>query len=327
VVIQLGIVWHAGGGHLIREVIVRQVSGRFGEKSNHPPYYYLTSLLANGGIWLIMALPAVAGWLSRIRGATWKDRGVAMLPRHRVTRIAWTWFVVTFTIFTVASTRHSRYLLPLYPALAILIAAGIDRMLRQAEKPLWFSGTVPVALTALILVAGGVGAILFAHRIFVPPLWIVIWVVAVAAAWMILKRTAATGPRMVGLITLLLAAGLSGVNLLVIPQLSHRASGRQFTQAAEAAVDPLIPAVLYRIDPDGDGIKYALYSKRSPSSLRFVETAAALKAIAPPYLLIAREGHHAPVWKPYLAGKTIALVAHGRIRSHRFSAHLIDVGP
>jgi 4-amino-4-deoxy-L-arabinose transferase-like glycosyltransferase len=324
--IQLWIVWHAGGSHLLREVIVRQISGRFGEKSNHPPYYYLTSLLANGGVWLIMALPAVAGWLRRMRGATWKGRGAAILPRHRVTRIAWTWFAVTFSIFTLASTRHSRYLLPLYPALAILIGAGIDRMLRESEKPIWFSGKIPGTLTLLILVAGGLGAIFFSQRVFVPPLWIVIWIVAVAAGWMILNKYISTGSRMVGLIALFLAAGLSGVNLLVIPQLSHRASGRQFTQAAEAGVDSKIPVVLYRIDPDGDGIKYALYSKRSPSALRFVDSEAALKGIAPPYLLISREGRHAPDWKPYLAGKTIILEAHGKIRSHRFSAHLITAG-
>jgi 4-amino-4-deoxy-L-arabinose transferase-like glycosyltransferase len=326
VAIQLWVLWHTGGGDLIRDVIVRQITGRFADKSNHPPYYYLTSLLANGGIWLIVAIPAVAKWLTRLRQATWRDRAAQMLPRHRVTRIALTWFLVTFTIFTLASTRHSRYLLPLYPALAILIASGLDGMLRREKNRLWISETIISAPIAVILLAGVVAAFFFAQRIFVPMAWIVIWVLGVAWAWRMLKGHIESGARTVGLVVLLLATGLSGVNLLIIPQLSHKASGRQFTQAAEADVDLHIPAVLYRIDPDGDGIKFAFYSKRSPATLRFVDTDADLKAIAPPFLLIARDEHRPPVWASDLAGKTTTLVTRGRIRSHRFCAYLIEAG-
>jgi 4-amino-4-deoxy-L-arabinose transferase-like glycosyltransferase len=324
VAIQLWIVWRTGGGHLIREVVISQVTGRLGEKANHPPYYYATTLLANGGIWLIMALPAAGKWLRRKRDATWKDRGLAMLPGHPVTRIALIWFVITFTIFTLASTRHTRYLLPLFPALAILIAYSIDGMLRRENNRFFFFGTVISVLIAIILLAGVVAAIIFADRVFVPPTCIAIWIVTVAWIWMILKRRVEKGPRMVGLITLFLAAGLSGVNLLVIPQLSHRASGRQFTEAAEATVDPNIPVVLYRIGADGDGIKYALYSKRRPSALHFVKTKTALKVIPPPYLLISPEGPHVPVWRAVLPGKIIVPLVHGKIRSHQFGAYLID---
>ena len=326
VAIQLWVLWHTGGDTLIRDVIVRQITGRFADKSNHPPYYYVTSLLANGGIWLIVALPAVIRWLHRLRQATWRDRGEQMLPRHGVTRIALSWFIVTLTIFTLASTRHSRYLLPLYPALAILIAAGLDRMLGRDNQRLWVSETVIGVPIALILLAGVAGAALFAEQIFVPMAWIVIWVLAVAWAWRIIKGRVQRGARTVGMAALLLAAGLSGVNLLIIPQLSRKASGREFTIAAEADVDPRIPAVLYRIDPDGDGIKYALYSRRSPAALRFVDTDADLKLMPPPFLLIARDTGKGPTMASLLPGRTLEPVARGSIRSHRFSAYRVGNG-
>jgi 4-amino-4-deoxy-L-arabinose transferase-like glycosyltransferase len=327
VAVQVWTVWHVGGEQLMQAVIRQQISGRFGNPSTHPPYYYLTSLLANGGIWLLVALPAVAAWLKRHRkantGGTWRQ----MLPRRDVTRLALGWLALTFTIFTLASTRHSRYLLPLYPALAVLVAAGLDGMLRQEYRRLWIPDKIITGLIALIILAGALGATLAADRIFVPPAFIVIWIVAVAGIWAVVCTRIETGTTQVALISLLLATGLSGANLLIIPQLSHEASGRQFTELAEAAVDPKIPAVLYRIKPDGDGIKYALYSKRRPASLCFVATESALKALPAPYLLISRNTCQSTAWKSILADKTIEPVACGKIRSHRFSADLIEPGP
>ena len=45
---------------------------------------------------------------------------------------------------------------------------------------------------------------------------------------------------------------------------------------------------LPKINPDGDGIKYALHSSRKPSAIRFVDITDALAAIVSPYLLITK---------------------------------------
>lgn len=327
VTIHMGIVWLTVGGDFIRSVIRMQVTDRLGNQSNHPVYYYIICLLGNGGIWLINAFPSIRSWGTRIVANISQSDFSEMLPANPMTRVALVWFMITAAIFTMASTRHSRYLLPLYPALAVLIASGVDRILRQEPNSFRFSETLSSVLTAMILFSGGVGAIFFSDRIYVPMAWIVLWMAVVLWGWWFLSRRIEGGSRLVGLIALFLATGLSGANLMVIPHLSRMASGRDFTKLAEARVDPNIPVVLHRINPDGNGIKYALYSKQRPSALRFIETETELKDMPAPYLLISRDEHRPPPWEAHLSGKKIKLVTRGKIRSHRFSAHLIETDP
>jgi 4-amino-4-deoxy-L-arabinose transferase-like glycosyltransferase len=44
------------------------------------------------------------------------------------TSLLWCWFAVVFVIFSMSDTKRSSYILPLYPALAILVAWGIQML-------------------------------------------------------------------------------------------------------------------------------------------------------------------------------------------------------
>jgi hypothetical protein len=200
----------------------------------------------------------------------------------------------------------------------------MDRLLREGKRLFWIREPLLGGMIAAILLSGTFGAIVFHDHIHIPAVWIAVWIFAVTWGWYALNKLIENQARRAGLIALVLVAGLFGFNLLVVPDLSQKASGRQFTKAAEAALAPNIPVVLYRIGKDGDGVKYALYSQRSPSALHFVNSDVELKSVQTPFLLITGEPTKRQEIESSLNGMKIDRVARGSIRSHQISAYRIS---
>ncbi|MGE0084954.1 MAG: ArnT family glycosyltransferase [Desulfococcaceae bacterium] len=316
------IVWKSGGTDLLREVIRMQVIGRLGQKSSQPFWYYIFCILGSAGIWFLFCSP-----LWRHSAALLREKGMGkMLPGHPLLRLSLIWFLSTFAIFTLASTRHSRYLLPLYPALAILLAYAAEQILHR-DNPLfpqiWERGLS--VLTVIVLVSGIAGAAFYTDHIFVPVILIFIWMIAVSAGWIAVISLKQRGNRIAGMILLLLFTGLFGANLLIFPEISRNASGREFTETVESKSDLRLPLVLYNIGSDADGLKFACYSQRRPSELRFITDAVELENMAMPYLLIVSRRDKADLMNIFRNG-SIEAVSHGTIRSHHFSAYIIRKG-
>lgn len=94
--------------HDLAEAILREaahVSQRYS-----PPWFYLglLGLVFPWTVWLVGGL--FLPWM-RLRGA-----------RRRQALAAWWWFVALFVLFTLPSARQQRYILPIVPAAAVLIA-------------------------------------------------------------------------------------------------------------------------------------------------------------------------------------------------------------
>jgi 4-amino-4-deoxy-L-arabinose transferase-like glycosyltransferase len=323
------VVYRAGGSRLVDNVIRMQVTSRIGEKSNHPFFYYAICLLEMGGLWWV--LMAAAAFRKGTKSASADPRPDTMrewVNRHARIRQAAAWAIGTLAVFTVASCKKARYILPLYPAVAVLIAAWIVRLTesgRLPASPLWRKG-LTVATGGLLLV-GTVFYLFFPKLVYVPLSALLIWIgVCIAGGWLVTRRLD-TQWHTVGAVLLLLFTGLVGVNLLVTPPLSHRASGQDFVTTTESRVDPLLPVVVYGIAPDGDGVKYALHSSRRPSSIRFVNSEEALASIAPPYLFVMEIRGDSGLPRP-LSPKSCHLVADGYLRSHHLAAYRVDLaGP
>lgn len=98
----------------IAENLYRQTIGRFflGVSKAQPPWYYLTTLPVDWLPWTLF-LPWVVYWAWRRR----RD-GDAM-------RLLLAWTLPSLVFFTACSGKRAIYLLPLFPALAILFACGI----------------------------------------------------------------------------------------------------------------------------------------------------------------------------------------------------------
>ncbi len=125
--IDLLLLWQSGGSELVQKVFEAQLAGRVGDEANEPLYYYLLYLLSGAAPWWI---PACFGFFLAGR----QDNAGALLAEPSwptffpMKPCGWppagSFFVLA--LFTAASTRHSRYLLPLFPALFLLIGRGIE---------------------------------------------------------------------------------------------------------------------------------------------------------------------------------------------------------
>lgn len=313
---ELFIVWKHGGTALVNDVINMQVTGRIGNKANHPFYYYVLCLLPNAFLWLL------AGFLCLRRS----DFGEKPTFHHPLLRLSIAWFLTTLTIFTLASTRHGRYLLPLYPPLALLLATAMNHIIKKGKCPAAKTGVNITLFFVGTLLAGGAVYAFYCHdKIYIPTSYLFIWVGAACSLLVYIQKKLTSAARLIALFLLVLATGLSGVNMLVTPESSRRSSGRQFVQAAEANLFPAMKIVVWGINPDGDGVKLAFYSAAKPESLLFVPATDNLKNIPRPFLLIMRhnKGNLLNLQKQFDSSH-VTVAANGAIRSHKMIACRIE---
>lgn len=131
----------SGGGDYLRQIVFKQNVTRYVDPWHHfePWYYYLTVIPAEFFPWsFLLPTAIVAGW-KRFEGR----------PRQGFL-FCLCWVAVTVVFFSVSPAKRSVYILTLYPALALLVGAGLDRIAR--DWPRWRRGAViPFGLLAGLL--------------------------------------------------------------------------------------------------------------------------------------------------------------------------------
>ncbi|MFH2044233.1 MAG: glycosyltransferase family 39 protein [Pseudomonadota bacterium] len=324
--IELFIVSHAGGRQLVDDVIKMQITGRITSKANKSIFYYPIQLLEIVSVWWLFIIPGLFRYDNKKseKGILYRLRQT--VTSHSANRLAITWFAGTVAVFSLASTKHSRYLLPLYPAAAIILASLIDDIIIKGS--ILYKNIIQNIISTLILailLAGLVFSCLYRQLVFVPLAFVFIWLATGIFLWFFIRRRIIEKYSLIASILLLLIVGLSGSNLMVTPAFSHMASGRAFIEAAESKVDPKLPLVIYGINNDGDGVKFALYSNRKPSAIRFVNTAEELNMILKPCLLVSRLDDNTEL-KSLLYEKKCNKIAEGKIYSKQFVACLLGSG-
>lgn len=122
----------------------RESAGRIeGFDHEKPFYYFIIKILGDGQPWVLPALlaPVVMQYMSKI------ERKRLLFP--------WVWAIVTLIFFSIPTSKKNYYILPIYPALALLAATVIamvqDRPLYKAHQALKWLYT---ALGGLVLAAG-----------------------------------------------------------------------------------------------------------------------------------------------------------------------------
>jgi 4-amino-4-deoxy-L-arabinose transferase-like glycosyltransferase len=285
---ELALLWHQGGVDLVREVIESQMTGRVEKVSNRSILYYPCYLLQAAGLWWLWGIAAAVSCLGLKQYATGYRGLRGLIPEKPVIRLALVWFLVVFAIFSLASSRHGRYLLPLFSPLAILISVAVDRLLRA--RPLKYSKVLTLILHGLfvILFLAGWGIFLFYPLGYVVSLkWLMAWSIAMLLGWVLIQIFFSQDFPTVALTGLVLATGLSGAALVVEPALSRQESGRLFVEAAESMIENDLPIVLYKIHPDRNGVKYALYSRCIPEELHFCSSPEDLEQVKKSYMLVS----------------------------------------
>ncbi len=133
------------------EAVVDNLFGRFFAGSSHdrPFYYYLYQFPAESLPWFLLA--PVVWWAARrcvfIAGANDEDR--------RAWRFLLAWVAATLVFFTLSTGKRGLYLIPLLPAVALLLADALGRWVEAAHRiPVAFH--VATGLIGAAMVGGGV---------------------------------------------------------------------------------------------------------------------------------------------------------------------------
>lgn len=137
--------------HALRENVFRVLDAdRFSSGHSHGPLYLFGQLFLGAFPWSL-SLPAIAWWL-------WRDRPLDPMRRYLVV-----WFVVVFVFFLVPDSKRGVYLLPAYPAGALLFGLVLGPGPEGAPQRRlaawgWLAGCLVLGILGLagLMVASGV---------------------------------------------------------------------------------------------------------------------------------------------------------------------------
>jgi 4-amino-4-deoxy-L-arabinose transferase-like glycosyltransferase len=205
--------WYAaalaeGGGAFFQKQVLAENVYRFlpsegGPSRDHSFLFYFPTLLVGMMPWSL-ALPhaIVVAWRE------WRARSPGLPP------YLLSWLAVVFLVCTAASGKRSNYLLPLYPAAALLVGRELAELLNRAssgsgERPLRIAGAMASALAVVVAVLLG------AWRIGLEPWNLVLPLLHPQDRVMVPAVTAKIGaPSLVAvLVSVALAAGFAAVTL------------------------------------------------------------------------------------------------------------------
>jgi 4-amino-4-deoxy-L-arabinose transferase-like glycosyltransferase len=186
-----------------------------------PIWFYVPILLAGLFPWT----PLVGLLASR---KTWDDQ--------RIRYLGW-WVLIGFLFFSLSKGKLPGYLLPLMPALAILLAVALNKTSAQS----WW-----LAACALMLTMLAPAATLLPQALLVglrhssitwtnSALWALPFLVVSVAVWWLGRR--AEWPKAVLLCSLAAVAGAGAMKVRVFPTLDERVSVRTFWAEHKADLD------------------------------------------------------------------------------------------
>lgn len=108
---------------VIGDLLPKLISGH--ESHGAPPGLYLALFTLTFWPGSLLAWPAMA--------ATWPRRSP-----DRLVRFLWAWIIPTWIMFELVPTKLPHYILPVYPAVALLVGIWLDRPPREAARSrLW----------------------------------------------------------------------------------------------------------------------------------------------------------------------------------------------
>jgi dolichyl-phosphate-mannose-protein mannosyltransferase len=138
--------WLQGGERFFLRQIVHEVIGTplGGAGHNHNVFYYVPALFAGAAPWSLF-FPALAIFLFRHRRRLAEKQLLYPLS----------WFAAVFVVLSLALGKRSVYILPLYPAVALLFGAWWSE-LSAGKSPATAWAKIPVFIIASVFAASGI---------------------------------------------------------------------------------------------------------------------------------------------------------------------------
>ncbi len=105
------------GPEFLRQNLVEQNLGRTADSYSHaqPPWYYLLTLPGDFGPWTPLLVVALAWTVRR-----------CVREKHPDARLVMAWFLPAFLLLSFVSSKQGKYLLPLFPPLALAVGLWLD---------------------------------------------------------------------------------------------------------------------------------------------------------------------------------------------------------
>lgn len=198
---------------------------------SHPQPFYFYLFIAIVGVvpWTFFLVPATA----RIRRLSPRSDS-----RDALLAFAWIWVAVPVVFFSFSVSKLPGYILPVFPALAIIIGAEIERFLYGERTRLReFAGW----MTALFLVIIGAALVVFARREGVTPLgWsvVLLWMPVVVAAAAFALLIASRRRAFLATAATAVAVAVISIVALALPTLGERLSLKSLSLQARSVLRP-----------------------------------------------------------------------------------------
>lgn len=131
------------------------IRGEGGAGHQKPFYFYLPHLFLGGLPWSLFIPLALAHWVRRA-----SSDQAASREAHLFLAV---WVVTVFLFFSIAAGKRPVYLLPLYPALSLLLGGWFAQPTEPGTSDRWFLRSLALfaslmALACVGLLAGGIGS-------------------------------------------------------------------------------------------------------------------------------------------------------------------------
>jgi 4-amino-4-deoxy-L-arabinose transferase-like glycosyltransferase len=234
-----GLVWIAGATLLApsgfaQAAIVENLWGRYVHGTTHPApvWYFLYRLPLDFLPWSLLA-PAVAVAGRQVLGAA----GVP--ERARVWRFLLAWLATAFVFFSLSGGKRGLYLLPAFPAAALLCADAVLSALAAGARPGRAARLVLAGAAALLALAGLVAPFVAARfGLAAPAAFPVLWLALAAAAVLAFRAAGERWLRRGAVVVAGVALAELLVFALLFPVVDPEKSPRAVAQAAAAATPP-----------------------------------------------------------------------------------------
>ena len=142
--------WRTNGAFLQEFIGVHHLGRMSQAMDNHsgPAYYYLLACLVGMYPWSAFAIPTAMSWFGQSR----------VTQHTRAVRFVSCWVAVYLVIFSLASTKLPNYVLPAYPALAIIVGRYFAMWTKdlQSVSQHWLKAGWILLITFGVLIAVGV---------------------------------------------------------------------------------------------------------------------------------------------------------------------------
>ncbi len=154
------------GGYAYNLIIRTNFTRYFKEFAHARPFYY----------YLTTTPPYFLPWFIFLPGAFYLCFSQQTKMERKQLLFPFLWVVGLFVFFSVSKTKRSEYLLPIFPAMALLVGYAIDRSLRRWEDSLFWRRLIswPMFIVIGLLATAGIGSAIYGATLSMDWLFIIL---------------------------------------------------------------------------------------------------------------------------------------------------------